>query len=76
MRSCGAYSHECLENEEADNDGLDEKEDGVELVITLVTRDRSSNQAGEIEQAAGEILVPEQESGGLLSGANLRYRPA
>ena len=45
MRSCGAYSHECLENEEADHDGLDEKEDGVELMISLVSRDRGGDQA-------------------------------
>ena len=58
MRSCGAYSHECLENEEADHDGLDEKEDCVELMISLVSRDRGGDQACEIEQAADEVYGP------------------
>jgi hypothetical protein len=34
--------HERLENEKADNDRLDEKEDRVELMIALVSRDGSS----------------------------------
>jgi hypothetical protein len=32
--------HEYLENEKANDDRLDEKEDGVELMIPLVSRDR------------------------------------
>jgi hypothetical protein len=55
MPSPDVRSHEYLENEKADNDGLEEKEDGVELMIALVACDRSSHQTHEIEQAAGEI---------------------
>jgi hypothetical protein len=55
MPSPDVRSREYLENEKADNDGLHEKEDGVELMIALVACDRSSDQTREIEQAAGEI---------------------
>jgi hypothetical protein len=37
-----------MKNGEADDNGLGEKEDGVELMIALVPRDRSRCQAGEI----------------------------
>ena len=50
MRSPHVRSHERLKNEEADDDGLDEKEDGVELMIALVTCDRSSRQTDEIKR--------------------------
>ncbi len=55
MRSCGAYSHECLENEEADHDGLDEKENRIELVITFVLSDSGRQHASEIERVADNI---------------------
>ena len=54
-RPVGLNSHECLKDKKTDNDGLEEKEDRVELVIALITRDCSSHQAGEIEQATGEV---------------------
>jgi hypothetical protein len=38
----GLELDERLENEEADDDRLDEKEDGIELMIALVSCDRSS----------------------------------
>ena len=41
-------SHKRMKNGEADDNGLGEKEDGVELMIALVPRDRSRCQAGEI----------------------------
>jgi len=40
--------HKRMKNGEADDNGLDEKEDGVKLMIALVPRDRSRCQAGEI----------------------------
>ena len=55
VRSPAVPSHECLKNEEADSDGLEEKEDRVELVIALVTRDCSSHQTDEIEHATSEV---------------------
>lgn len=36
----GLCSHERLKNKKTDDDRLDEKKDGVERVIPLVTRDR------------------------------------
>jgi hypothetical protein len=49
-------SHQRLKNKEAHDDGLDEKEDSVELMIALVTRDRSSDETCEIEQATDKVL--------------------
>jgi hypothetical protein len=54
----GVLSHEYLENEETDNNGLDKKEDRVELVIPLVACDRSGEKTCEIEQATGEVYRP------------------
>src|SRR5882762_2472840 len=51
----GSGSHECLENEETDGDGLEEKEDRVELMIALVTSDRSRHQAREIKEVTNTI---------------------
>ena len=39
--------HKRMKNGEADDNGLDEKEDGVKLMIALVARDRSGRQARE-----------------------------
>jgi hypothetical protein len=54
MSSPDVPLREYLENEKADNDGLDEKEDRVELMVALVACDCSSDQAYEVEQTAGE----------------------
>jgi hypothetical protein len=40
--------HKRMKNGEADDNGLDEKKDGVKLMIALVPRDRSRREAGEI----------------------------
>ena len=48
-RGCAAL-HKRLKNEEAEHDGLEEKENCVKLMIALVSRDRSSNQACEIKR--------------------------
>jgi hypothetical protein len=37
-----------MKNGEADNNGLDEKKDSVDLMIALVSCDRSRREAGEI----------------------------
>jgi hypothetical protein len=55
MRSPAEHSQECLKNQEADHDGLDEKEDRVELMIALVTCDRSRHQAREINEVTDKI---------------------
>ena len=47
-----------MKNEEADNNGLDEKEDGEDLMIALVSCDRSCRQAGEIKQVTDDVLRP------------------
>jgi hypothetical protein len=47
-----------MKNGEAHDNGLDEKEDGVELMITLVSRDRGRRQAGEIEKGTDDVLRP------------------
>jgi hypothetical protein len=50
--------HERVKNNEADDNGLDEKEDSVELMIALVSCDRSRRQAGEIKQVTDDVLRP------------------
>jgi hypothetical protein len=47
-----------VKNGETDNDGLHEKENGVELMISLVSCDRSGYEAGEVDHAADEVLRP------------------
>ncbi len=47
-----------MKNGEADDNGLDEKEDGVALMIALVSCDRSRHQTGEIENTTDEVLRP------------------
>jgi hypothetical protein len=47
-----------VKNDEADNDGLQEKENGVKLVVPLVSRDRCRRQAREIKQVTDEVLGP------------------
>ena len=49
------YLDERVEKTKADDDSLDEKENGVELMKTLVTRDGSNHQAGQEECGAHEI---------------------
>ena len=44
-----------MKNGEADEYGLDEKEDRVELMISLVSCDSSRRQAGNIKKATDEI---------------------
>ncbi len=48
-RGCAAL-HKRLKNEEAHDDSLEEKENCVKLMIALVSRDRSSDQACEIKR--------------------------
>ena len=48
-RECAAL-HKRLKNQEAADGGLDEKENCVKLMIALVSRDRSSDQACEIKR--------------------------
>ena len=55
-RIASANSHERVKNQEADDDCLGKKEDGENLVIAFVARDRSRYQAGEINRAADNIL--------------------
>jgi hypothetical protein len=45
-----------MKNGEADDNGLHEKENGVELMISLVSCDRSGYEAGEVDDAADEVL--------------------
>jgi hypothetical protein len=71
MPSPVVRSHECLENQKTDNDGLHEKEDGVELMIAF-----SSDQACEIERALTKYAGPKARKWGRLSATNRRHRPA
>ena len=48
-----------MKNEEADDNGLGEKKDGVELVVALVWCDRSGHEAGEKKQVTDEVLRPQ-----------------
>ena len=64
MPSPDVRSHECLENQKTDNDGLHEKEDGVELMIAFVACDRSSDQACEIERALTKYAGPKARKWG------------
>jgi hypothetical protein len=45
-----------MKDSEADDDRLDEKEDGVEFVIAFVSRDRSGNQTHEKKRIADDVL--------------------
>src|SRR5882762_7438920 len=54
----GSGSCERLKNQEAGNDGLEQKEDRVELMIALVTRDCSSDQTREIKEVTDKIYRP------------------
>jgi hypothetical protein len=47
-----------MKNGKAGDNSLDEKKDGVELMIALVSCDRSRRQAGKINQATNELLRP------------------
>ena len=51
--------HKHMKNGEADDNGLGEKEDGVELMIALVARDRSRRQAREKKQVTDDVLRPQ-----------------
>jgi hypothetical protein len=51
--------HKHLKNEEAHDDSLEEKGNCVKLMIALVSRDRGSNQACEINHTADEIRRPQ-----------------
>ena len=48
-------SNKNLEKDEADHDGLDEKENCVELVITFVLRDGSRHNPNEIKHTADDV---------------------
>jgi hypothetical protein len=50
--------HERAEKNKANDNGLNEKEDGVELMIALVSCDRSRRQASEIKQVTDDVLRP------------------
>src|SRR5207249_4839897 len=54
QRPAGAL-YKRLKNEEAADCRLDEKENCVELMISLAPRERSSNQPGEIKDTAYEV---------------------
>ena len=54
-RSKGADSHQRLEKDEADHDCLDEKENGIELVIPFVLRDSGRHQPDEIDHTADDV---------------------
>jgi hypothetical protein len=43
-----------MKNDEADDNGLHEKENGAELMISLVSRDRSRHEAGRVEDATDD----------------------
>ena len=45
-----------MKDHEADDDRLDEKEDGVELVVTLIAYDCSGHEAGEVKNAADGVF--------------------
>jgi len=45
-----------VKDHEADNDRLDEKEDGIELVVTFIACDCSGDEAGEVKDGAGGVL--------------------
>ena len=49
------HSNQRLKNQKADDGGLDEKENCVELMTALVSRHRGSHQACEIKRAADKI---------------------
>jgi hypothetical protein len=49
-------SHQRVRDYEAHGDRLDEKEDGVEFVVTLIGCDCSRHKAGEAKDAAEGIL--------------------
>jgi len=48
-------SHKRLEKNKADHDSLKEKEQGIDLMITFVSRDGSRHHATEIEHTADDI---------------------
>ena len=48
-------SYKRLEKDETDHDSLDEKEKGIELMITFVSCDGSRHHATEIEDTADDI---------------------
>ena len=52
------HSNQRLKNQKADDGGLDEKENCVELMVVLVACDRSSNQPGEIKDATQKVYRP------------------
>ena len=45
-----------MKDHEAHDDRLDEKEDGVELVVTLIAYDCSGHEAGEVKNAADGVF--------------------
>ena len=45
-----------MNNGEADDYSLDEKENGIELMVPLVSCDRSRHQAGEIKRVTDVVL--------------------
>jgi hypothetical protein len=47
--------HKRLKNQEADDGGLDEKENCVGLMIAFVSRDRGDNQPSEIKDTAQKV---------------------
>ena len=50
--------HKRLKNQEADDGGLDEKENCVELMIAFVSRHRGGNQPSEIKDTAQKVDRP------------------
>src|SRR6266542_135273 len=50
--------HKRMKNGETGDNSLDEKKDGVELMIALVSCNRSRRQTDEIKQATNEVLRP------------------
>ena len=45
-----------MKDHEAHDDRLDEKEDGVEFVVTLIAYDCSGHEAGEVKNAADGVF--------------------
>ena len=51
-------SRKCVDESEADNDGLDQIEDSKKLMVAFVLRDRCDRLADEINRTADEVLRP------------------
>ncbi len=57
-RSIRFDSDQRMKDRKANDNGLDEKENAVELMISLVSCNRSGHESGGVENAADEVLWP------------------